>query len=249
MIVQNEQDLDALKEIGRIVALAREAMIEAAKEGMTTKELDAIGEAVLKEHGALSAPINEYNFPGYTCISVNEAVAHGIPNNYTLKSGDLVNVDVSACKNGYYADTGASFVIGTPSETQQKLLDVGQECLYEAMKKLKAGAKSSHFGKTVQQIANNNGFTVIKNLTGHGIGRKLHEEPQHILNYLSHWDSFLCKEGMVLAIEPFVSTQDENIVESGDGWTLVTPNKSQVVQFEHTIIVTKDEPIILTKLD
>ncbi|WOV86642.1 type I methionyl aminopeptidase [Sporosarcina oncorhynchi] len=248
MIVKNNDEIVALKKIGRIVAEIREAMKDATIPGMTTKELDELGGKLFAEHGAVSAPIDQYDFPGYTCISVNHEVAHGIPGSLVIKDGDLVNIDVSGSYEGYFADTGISFVVGTSDEKKQQLCDVAKMAFDRAMTKVKAGSKLNQIGKAVERVASDNGLKVIRNLTGHGIGTALHEEPQHILNYYDAWDKTLMVDGMVLAVEPFISEKAENIVELGDGWTFVTPDKSMVAQIEHTIIVTKDEPIILTQL-
>jgi methionyl aminopeptidase len=247
MIIRNEKDLEGLRKIGRIVALAREEMKKQAKPGMTTKELDLIGKRVLDEHGAISAPQKEYDFPGVTCISVNEEVAHGIPGDRVLKEGDLVNVDISAALDGYYADTGISFVLGQ-DEVKGHLCKVAEDAFWAAMKKTKAGARKNQIGRAVMNEARKNKLNVIKNLTGHGIGLSLHEEPEHILNYFDPMDNMLLKDGMVLAVEPFISAGANHIIESGDGWTFVTPDKSLVAQCEHTIVVTKGDPIILTQL-
>ncbi|GKV57156.1 methionine aminopeptidase 2 [Sporosarcina sp. NCCP-2222] len=248
MIVKTNEEIEALKKIGRIVAEIREAMKEAAVPGITTKELDELGGRLFQERGAVSAPIDQYDFPGYTCISVNHEVAHGIPGSKVIQDGDLVNIDVSGSYGGYFADTGISFVVGTPDERKQKLCDVAKTSFDRAMTKVKAGSRLNQIGKAVEREAKEHGLTVIKNLTGHGIGTSLHEEPQHILNYYDAWDKTLMKEGMVLAVEPFISEKAEHIVELSDGWTFATPDKSLVAQIEHTIIVTKDEPIILTQL-
>jgi methionyl aminopeptidase len=249
MIVKNNEELEALKKIGRIVAEVREAMKAATVPGITTKEIDEIGGRLLAERGAVSAPIDQYEFPGFTCISVNHEVAHGIPGSRVIQDGDLVNIDVSASYGGYFADTGISFVVGTNDEKKQQLCDVAKSAFDRAMTKVKAGSRLNQIGKAVEREAKDNGLTVIKNLTGHGIGTSLHEEPQHILNYYDAWDKTLMKEGMVLAVEPFISENAEHIIELGDGWTFVTPDKSLVAQIEHTIIVTNDKPIILTQLD
>lgn len=248
MIVKNNEEIEALKKIGRIVAEVREAMKAAAVPGITTKELDELGGRLITERGAVSAPIDQYEFPGYTCISVNHEVAHGIPGSRVIQDGDLINIDVSASFGGYFADTGISFVVGTADEKKQVLCDVAKSAFDRAMTKVKAGSRLNQIGKAVEREAKDNGLTVIKNLTGHGIGTSLHEEPQHILNYYDAWDKTLMKEGMVLAVEPFISEKAEHIIELGDGWTFVTPDQSLVAQIEHTIIVTKDEPIILTQL-
>jgi len=249
MIAKTTEDFEAFKKIGRIVAEIRDAMRLATKPGMTTKEIDEIGGRMFEEKGAISGPKGEYDFPGFTCISVNEEVAHGIPGSRILKDGDLVNIDVSGSYNGYFADTGISFVIGKGDEKKEKLCEVAESSFDRAMLKVKAGARLNQIGKAVEREAKKNGFTVIMNLTGHGIGKSLHEAPQHILNYYDAWEPTILKEGMVLAVEPFISEKAEHIVESGDGWTFLTPDKSFVAQIEHTIIVTKDAPILLTKID
>ncbi|MED3551267.1 type I methionyl aminopeptidase [Cytobacillus praedii] len=246
MIVKTEEDLNGLKEIGKIVALIRDELIAMTKPGITTKELDDYAGELFEKHGALSGPKGEYDFPGFTCISVNEEVAHGIPGKRVIQQGDLVNIDVSGSKNGYFADTGLSIVVGD-DQRLEKLCETAQLAFEEGLKKIKAGAKLSMIGKVVNRTANQHGYTVIKNLTGHGIGRSLHEKPDHILNYFEPWDSLLLKDGMVLAFEPFVSTGAEEVIELDDGWTFVTRDKSYVAQCEHTLIVTKGEPIILTR--
>ncbi|MFJ7936604.1 type I methionyl aminopeptidase [Sporosarcina sp. NPDC096371] len=248
MIAKTEQDIAALKKIGKIVAEIREALKEATVPGKTTKEIDELGGRLFEEKGAISAPIDQYDFPGYTCISVNNEVAHGIPGSRVIQDGDLVNIDVSGSYGGYFADTGISFVVGTPNDKKQQLCDVAKSAFERAMTKVKAGASLNQIGKAVEREAKSHGLAVIKNLTGHGIGKSLHEEPQHILNYYDAWDKTLLKEGMVLAVEPFISEKAESIIELGDGWTFVTPDNSFVAQIEHTVIVTKGEPIILTQL-
>lgn len=247
MIVKNEEELACLKEIGKIVASIRDQLIERTKPGVTTKELDDYAGELFEEYGAISGPKGEYDFPGFTCISVNEEVAHGIPGARIIKEGDLVNIDVSGSKNGYFADTGLSIVVGEGDKRLLDLCETAQKAFEEGLKKIKAGSKLSTIGKIVNRTANQHGYTVIKNLTGHGIGRALHEKPDHILNYFEPWDSQLLRDGMVIAFEPFISTKAEEVIELDDGWTFVTPDKSLVAQCEHTIIVTKGEPIIITR--
>ncbi|MGG1660833.1 type I methionyl aminopeptidase [Brevibacillus sp. NRS-1366] len=246
MSIQNEQDIICLKRIGKIVAEAREAMIKAVRSGVTTKELDQIGQEILARHGAKSAPKLEYNFPGYTCISINHVVAHGIPDRTVLQEGDVINIDVSAELDGYYADTGASIVVGSGDAMKESLCKCAQDSLYKALESAKAGSKLSQIGRIVHNEARKSGFTVVKNLTGHGIGKSLHEEPEHILNYYDSTDKRLLTDGMVLAVETFISTGTEYVKDGRDGWAFVTPDKSYVAQYEHTIVVTKGKPIILT---
>ncbi|WP_227396910.1 type I methionyl aminopeptidase [Jeotgalibacillus aurantiacus] len=248
MIVKNNQELEALKKIGSIVAEIRDEMRAATKPGVTTEELDQIGKNKFEQYGAISGPKGEYNFPGYTCISVNDEVAHGIPGKRVIQDGDLVNIDVSGSLDGYFADTGISFVVGENKELE-KLCQTAEDAFTLALKKAKAGSKKSQLGKTVSRVARQNGYTVITNLTGHGVGRSLHEAPDHILNYHDPWDNELLKEGTVLAFEPFISSGADYVEEQADGWTYKTPDGSLVAQIEHTIVITKDEPIIITKTD
>lgn len=166
MIVTNDQELEGLKKIGRIVALAREEMKKKAEPGMSTKDLDLIGKAVLDEHGAASAPEKEYDFPGVTCISVNDEVAHGIPSaSKILKAGDLVNIDISAEFGGFYSDTGISFVLGEGDERLQKLCNCAASAFQKGLDQAKAGKRQNQIGRAVYHEARSNGFTVIKTLT------------------------------------------------------------------------------------
>jgi methionyl aminopeptidase len=246
MIAKTEEDFNSLKEIGRIVASIRDELVRRAVPGVTTKELDDLAGELFEKEGAISAPKGEYDFPGFTCISVNEEVAHGIPGKRVIQEGDLVNIDVSGSKNGYFADTGVSIVVGKGEEILTKICDVAKEAFEAGLKKVKPGARITGLGKVVHQVARQNGLTVIMNLTGHGIGRTIHEAPEYIYNYNETSDHGLLKEGMVIAFEPFISTHDEEVFQLDDGWTYVT-EESFVAQYEHTLIVTKDGPIILTK--
>lgn len=248
MIVKTDEELQALKEIGAICAKVRDTMVKETVPGITTKELDHIAKEMFEAEGAISAPIHDENFPGQTCISVNEEVAHGIPGKRVIKEGDLVNIDVSALKNGYYADTGISFVVGETDEPmKQKVCDAAQEAFDVAMTKIKPGAKLSQIGKAVHATARKNDLKVIKNLTGHGVGQSLHEAPAHIMNYFEPQDKTLLKEGMVLAVEPFISSNASFVTEGKNEWAFETKDKSFVAQIEHTVIVTKDGPLLTTK--
>ncbi|MFD1412510.1 type I methionyl aminopeptidase [Oceanobacillus jeddahense] len=245
MIAKTEEDFNGLKEIGEICGAIRNELVQRAKPGITTKELDEIAGEMFEKAGAQSAPKGEYDFPGYTCISVNEEVAHGIPGKRTIQEGDLVNIDVSGSKNGYFADTGVSIVVGEGEEVLQKLCDVVKEAFDAGLKKAKPGSKKNALGKAVHNVAKQHDLTVIKNLTGHGVGRSIHEAPDHIFNYYSRWDDEILKDGMVIAFEPFISTLEEEVYQSDDGWTFLT-DESFVAQYEHTIILTKEGPIITT---
>ena len=250
MIVKTQEELKKLEEIGRICGRVLKATVDYAKVGMTTKELDDYAGKLLEEYGAKSAPISEYDFPGYTCISINEEVAHGIPGPRKIKDGDIVNVDVSAVKDGYYSDTGISFIAGENDDPlKQKVIDVTAMAFEEALKKIKPGAKVSQIGRAVFNTARQNGLTVIKNLTGHGVGTSLHDQPQHIMNYYDPSDRTILKEGMVIAVEPFISSRATIVTDGKNDWAFETKDGSYVAQKEHTIMVTNEGPKLLTKIE
>ncbi|MFD2831315.1 type I methionyl aminopeptidase [Corticicoccus populi] len=250
MIIKTEEELKALEEIGQICGLVLKKLVDYTEVGMTTKEIDEEGGRLLKEYGAESAPSSEYDFPGYTCISINEEVAHGIPGPRKINDGDIVNIDVSAKKNGYFADTGISFIAGENDDPlKEKVIDVCEMAFEAALKKIKPGSKVSQIGRAVNSTARKNGLKVIKNLTGHGVGKSLHDEPQHIMSYFDPTDHQLLKEGMVIAVEPFISSKATFVTDGKDEWAFETKDKSYVAQKEHTIIVTEDGPKLITKIE
>lgn len=246
MVVESEQDIKYLKAIGHVCAMALQEMMKEARPGMTTGELDAIGNEFLKKEGATSAPQAMYQFPGATCISISPIIAHGIPDDHVFKEGELVNIDVSAEMDGYFGDTGASMTIGKQIPEYERMFEATKSALTKALQVAKAGQPLNIIGKTIQEEALRNGFNVITDLTGHGIGRKLHEQPSEVFNFYNPRDRRMLTEGLVLAVEPFLTTGKGRVVEKKDGWSLQTIDKTIAAQFEHTIIITKDEPIILT---
>ncbi len=246
MTADSAIDIKYLKAIGRICAETLRKMMGQARAGMTTRELDEIGRALLEAEGARSAPQAMYNFPGATCISVSPVIAHGIPNEYVLHEGELIHIDVSAELDGYYADTGASMIVSKRDRSLEKLLDATKATLTKALHAAKAGSLLNGIGRTVQQEVRKRGYNVIYDLTGHGIGRQLHESPKEILNFYNPKDRRIINEGLVLAIEPFLTTGVGRVIEQRDGWSLRTLDNAIAAQFEHTIVVTKNEPIILT---
>lgn len=246
MTADSQNDIDSLKAIGRICAETLRKMMIAARAGITTRELDEIGRSLLQAEGARSAPEVMYHFPGATCISVSPVIAHGIPDGHVLREGELIHIDVSAELDGYYADTGASIVVSKRERNLEKLLEATKATLSKALHAAKAGNPLNGIGRTVHNEARRRGFNVIYNLTGHGIGRRLHESPQEILNFYNPADRRILNEGLVLAIEPFLTTGIGRVIEGKDGWAMLTMDQAVAAQFEHTIIVTKNEPIILT---
>ena len=247
MTIQSEKDLAALRRIGKIVAQTLRLMSESLRPGITTAELDQIGAAFLRAHGARSAPRLVYNFPGETCISINDEAAHGIPGSRVVRAGDLVNLDVSAELDGYFADTGATFGVPPVAEQAQSLLSCAFETRNRAVDAARAGAPLQAIGRSVEHEAQRCGFSIIRNLGGHGVGRSIHEEPRNTPNYPLSSEHRLLHEGMVIAIEPFLSTGAEYAVNSPDHWTLRTPDGSRSAQFEHTVVVTRGKPIIITQ--
>jgi methionyl aminopeptidase len=246
MTADSQKDIESLKVIGSICAETLRKMMDAARPGMTTRELDEIGRSLLEAEGAHSAPQAMYNFPGATCISVSPVIAHGIPDAHILREGELIHIDVSAELDGYYADTGASMVVSKRERNLEKLLDATKTALTKALHAAKAGNPLNGIGRTVQNEARKRGYNVIYDLTGHGIGHKLHESPKEVLNFHNPDDRRLLNDGLVLAIEPFLTTGIGRTVTEKDGWTIRTIDRAIAAQFEHTIIVTKNDPIILT---
>ena len=246
MTIESQSDIVALQRIGRIVSLILHKMLDAIEPGMTTAELDAIGARLLAEFGARSAPQLAYDFPGATCISVNEQAAHGVPGSRIIKAGDLVNVDVSAELDGYFADTGGTKVVPPSSPIKTRLCHATRTALSEAIKVARAGQPLNRIGRAIEQVANTHRLRIIENLGGHGVGRAIHEEPEHILGFYDPHDQRVLKEGMVIAIEPFLSTKSRTVTEADDGWTLVGMPGNLSAQFEHTMIITRSEPIVVT---
>jgi methionyl aminopeptidase len=246
MTAESAIDIKNLKNIGRVCGETLRKMMKLTRAGMTTRELDEIGQELLAAEGARSAPQVTYNFPGATCISISPVIAHGIPDGHVLVEGELIHIDVSAELDGYYADTGASMVLSKHDRNLEKLLDATKATLTKALHAAKAGSPLNGIGRTVQNEAMKRGFNVIYELMGHGIGRRLHENPKEILNFYNPGDHRILDEGVVLAIEPFLTTGIGRVVTEKDGWGLRTMDRAIAAQFEHTIIVTKNEPIILT---
>jgi len=247
MTIESEQDLAGLREIGHIVALALHEMRQRVRPGITTAELDSIGAEVLAQHGANSAPMAVYDFPGATCISLNHVAAHGIPGDRVIREGDLVNVDVSAELNGYFADTAATIPVPPISADADRLCRCAQDALARAIAVARVGVPLNEIGRAVEETASEYGLEVIRNLPGHGIGRTLHEKPQ-VLNFYHPRANQRLSEGMVFTIEPFLSLGASSVDKGGDGWALITADGSLAAQYEHTIVVTRGEPLVLTQL-
>ena len=251
MVVSSDDDLEKLREIGRICANTIRTMAAAMEPGMTTRELDLIGRRYLEDHGAQSAPEFCYQFPGATCISVNEEVAHGIPGDRVIAAGDLVNIDVSALKDGYFGDTGASFSVAPVAARTGRLLRDGKRALSKGLAQVKTGARYAAIGDVIGKFAQKNGYTLIRNLASHGVGKSLHEDPSEIATWPDRHEKRLMTEGQVFTVEPFLSL-GATVAESEDdedAWTLYGYPRALTVQFEHTVLVSRNGPIILTLPD
>ncbi len=247
MTIETEDDVAALKRIGKIVAYVLQQMLDAAEPGMTTRELDTLGEQLLEKHGARSAPRLTYNFPGATCISINEEAAHGIPGDRVIQAGDVLNVDVSAELKGYFADTGGTRVVPPTNPQKTRLCHATRTALTQAMRQARVGQPLNGIGAAIERTAKSYGFKIIENLASHGVGRALHEEPEHIPGYFDPADRRVLKEGMVITIEPFLSTRSRVVTETADGWTLAGVRGNLSAQYEHTMIITRGEPIVVTQ--
>ncbi|MCT3733163.1 type I methionyl aminopeptidase [Elizabethkingia anophelis] len=250
MSITNENELTGMQQVSEAVAYTLKKMQAYARVGMSTKELDNYGANILESFGAKSAPLLTYNFPGYTCISVGHEFCHGIPSeNRILQEGDLINIDVSAELNGYWADNGASFVISIDLHQHQKLVDASKDILNKAISRIKGGVKISDIGYLMETEAKKRGYRVIKNLAGHGVGKSLHEQPDEILNYRNKNDQRRFRKNTVVAIETFISTTSTYAEEQNDGWTMTGNKGGYMAQHEHTILITDTKPVVLTRMN
>lgn len=250
MSITTASELSGMKKASEAVACTLKEMRNFAKPGMTTKELDNFGGQMLKRFGATSAPNLTYGFPGFTCISINHEFCHGIPSHRKiLAEGDLINIDVSAELDGFWSDNGGSFVLGTDIKNHQKLIEASKQILHSAIYKIKGGVRVADIGQIMETEAKKRGYRVIKNLTGHGIGRSLHEEPADIANYRDKTNHTRFRKNSVVAIETFISTTSTYAETLQDGWTMVGNKGGFMAQHEHTIVVTDGVPIILTEMN
>lgn len=251
MTITTEVELEKLKAIGRICAVAREAMAAALRPGITTLELDDIGRKILDDHGARSAPEVTYDFPGATCISVNEEIAHGIPGDRVIAAGDLVNIDVSAELDGVFADTGASFLVSEGSPKLAALCRDGKRAMWVGIRAVRSGAPLADIGTAIGEFAKKNRYTLIRNLASHGVGDSLHDEPGEIPTWPDRRERRMIADGLVFTVEPFLSLGGREAVNKSrrDEWTLVADNGAFCVQYEHTVVATKRGAVVVTGLD
>lgn len=244
MSIESHDDLDGVREAGRITTAALDAMANHLAEGITTAELDAVASEVLDQNGARPAPAMVYGFPGTVLISVNDEIVHGIPGRRVLRRGDLVSLDVTIEKNGYVADAARSVIVGEGSMQARQLVDAAESALRLALTVARAGMRVNEIGRAVQREVRRHGFSVVRGLCGHGVGRTIHEPPE-VPNTYDRFQRDVLTEGLVLTIEPMISAGSSYPVQGGDGWTLRTRDGSLAAHCEHTLVITRGEPMIL----
>lgn len=246
MTIGSKEDLAGMERVGRLVALALREMKAAAKPGMTTAELDAVGAAFLRRHGARSAPQLTYGFPGFNCISVNEQVVHGVPGPLALQPGDALKIDVTAELGGYIADAAVTVVLPPASPQARRLRRCAEAAFNQAMAAARAGRAVVEIGRAVEKEVRQQGFHVLRDLAGHGVGRALHEPPT-VPNYADPLSRGVLSEGLVIAVEPMLSAESSRLIQEADGWTLRTHNRCLTAHYEHTVVITRGQPRILTQ--
>lgn len=234
-----------MQRVGRIVALILDEMEDATRAGITTAALDAVGETAMKRHGVRSAPQREYGFPGFTCISINDEIVHGVPGDRTLLAGDVVKIDVTAELDGYVADAARTVFVAKPAERARRLRECAVAALSAAIDAAHAGQPVSVIGRAVERCTRRDGFAVIRELCGHGVGRRIHEPP-HVPNYEDRWSGDVLTEGLVIAVEPMLAERSCRPVQGADGWTITTGNGALAVHQEHTVVVRAGRAHILT---
>jgi methionyl aminopeptidase len=246
MSIDDDRDLEALLAAGRIVRATLDAMSAAVAPGVSTARLDAIAGAVLRAHGARSAPRLVYGFPGETCISVNDEVVHGIPRaTRLLRDGDLVKLDVTVEKDGYMADAAVTRAVGRVTERARRLVACAEGAFQRALREVRPGRRACDVGGAVEAEVRRRGFSVVRELNGHGIGRTIHEEPT-VPNWFDPSARAWLTEGLVITLEPIIAMGSGASYEAEDGWTVRTADGSPAAHFEHTLVVTGGEPLLLT---
>ena len=245
MSINEPEELEALRAAGAVVRRVLEAMKLEVRPGITTADLDAIGAAVIAENGARSAPATVYKFPGSNCISLNEEAVHGVPGTRELRSGDLLKLDVTIEKDGFMADAAETVPVGEVTPEAQRLMACARRAFEKAMLVARAGFRVSEIGRAVEREVRRDGFSVIRELGGHGIGRTIHEQPR-IPNYPDPEAREFLTEGLVIAVEPIIAAGSGRAILAEDGWTMKTADRRPAAHYEHTIVVTKGAPILLT---
>ena len=246
--IKTDEEVELLRESSLLVGKTLAAVADRIKPGVTTLELDAVAEEFIRDHGAEPGFKRYGGFPNSLCTSVNEAVVHGIPNDKPLVDGDIVSVDCGVLKNEFYGDSAYTFAVGEIAPEIQQLLEVTKECLQKAIEQAVVGKRIGDIGFACQQHAEQNGYGVVRELVGHGLGRSLHEAPE-VPNYGRRGNGPRLMDGMVLAIEPMINLGRKEVFHEEDGWTIVTADRKVSAHFEHDIVVRKDRADVLSSFD
>jgi methionyl aminopeptidase len=245
MSIKSKADWRGLMQVATVARETLEVLAAQVRPGMTTGELDATAARVFAAHGARSAPALVYGFPGTVLISINDEIVHGIPGARRISTGDLVKLDVTVEKDGYVADAARSVVVEPAGETAHRLVACAVAAFQAALAVARAGVRVNEIGRAIERVVRRQGFSVVDGLAGHGVGRTIHEEPS-VPNRYDPWQSDVLTEGLVLTIEPMISTGSARVVQDADGWTLRTSDGGLSAHHEHTLVITHREPIILT---
>lgn len=245
--LKNSEEIIKMRRGGKIAARVLDELSKAIKPGVTTLDLDFLAESIITKTGAKPSFKGFHGYPAATCISINDEVVHGIPSDRIIEEGDIVGIDVGVYLEGFHTDTAITVAVGEIDERTKKLINVTKQSLLNGLAKIKAGAYLGDAQEKIQKTIESAGFGVIRDLTGHGVGRELQEAPS-IPNYGQKGKGLLLQEGMTLAIEPMASMEDWHVDSLSDGWTVVTADGKPSAHFEHTIVVTKNGFEILTKL-
>lgn len=251
ILIKSKKEIDLIRESCVIVAEVLQLLKRYVKPGITTIELDKIAEDYILSNNGRAAfkgysQAGSFDFPGSICSSIDDEVVHGIPGNRVLKEGEILSIDVGVEKNKYFGDAALSVAVGKISDEKQKLMDVTERSLYLGIEQLKEGNRLGDFSSTVQTLVEENGFSVVRDLCGHGVGKHLHEDPQ-ISNYGKKGNGPLIKNGMTLAFEPMVNMGSYKVIVAEDGWTVLTADGKPSAHFEHTVAIIDGKPEILTK--
>lgn len=245
MCIESQEDLDGLREAGQVVRAVLNAMEREVRPGVTTAYLNRVGTAELRQHEARSAPMLVYGFPAEICISVNDEVVHGIPSDRSIQRGDLVTLDVTAEKNGYMADAAVTVAVKPITDRPVALVRSAEQAFWKSLRVARAGKRINQIGQVVESTVRQSGFAVVRQLAGHGIGRTIHEAPQ-VPNYYEPWLRRRLTQGLVITIEPIVAAGSGRVFEADDGWTVKTTDGSLSAHYEHTVVITKERPIVVT---
>lgn len=246
---KSQKEIELMREAGRILAIVHNELAKEVKPGITTKRIDKIGETMIRDFGCEPSFLNYCGYPGSICVSINDEVVHGIPNEkHIVRDGDIVSLDAGVIYQGYHSDAARTIMVGNVSEEARRLVEVTRQSFFEGIKYAKPGYHIIDIGKAVQEYVEEHGFSVVRDLTGHGIGKKLHEKP-NVPNFADRHKGPRLKPGMTIAVEPMVNAGEYDVAWMDDDWTVVTYDGSLSAHYENTILITESEPVILSQAD